>query len=394
MRPFACPALVLALLLSVVPKPSVAAPLHVPRDPIPGRYIVVLKEHAARLSGERRAVPDVATAARAKARRHGARLDRHYDHVVRGFVVEADARVLARLLSDPDVAFVQQDAWFTIAASQTPATWGIDRIDQRELPLDATYTYATTGQGVHAYVVDSGIMANHVQFGGRVGNGFTAIADGLLDQDCVGHGTHVAGTIGGLTTGVAKGVTLHSVRVLGCDNKGSTSGIAAGLDWVAGNHVKPAVVNASLGAAKDPTLDLAVERLVQSGVTVVVAAGNDNADACNVSPARAPSAITVAATAGDDQRIAFSNHGACVDLFAPGLYVTSAWNTSVYALNAMSGTSMAAPHVTGVAARYLGTHPAATPEQVTQYLLENATAGRVGDVKGSPNLLLYAPPLD
>lgn len=374
---------------------SAAARLHAPQNPIPGQYIVVLKDHAARLSGERRALPDVATAGRAMSQRHGARLKRHYGHALRGFVVEADAKALARLRADPDVAYIEQDARVELMARQSPAPWGLDRIDQRALPLDASFNYATAGHGVHVYVVDSGIMLNHVQFTGRIGNGFTAINDGLLMADCRGHGTHVAGTIGGTWTGVAKAVTLHSVRVLGCTGYGEISGIVAGLDWVTGNHVKPAVANLSLGGGASEAMDQAVARMTGAGVTVVVAAGNDGGDACAISPARAPSAITVGATTREDSRAAFSSFGPCVDIFAPGKAILSAINTSVYALAEDEGTSMAAPHVTGVAARYLGQHPTATPAEVTRYLLDNATRGRVTSAgEGSPDLLLHAPPVE
>jgi subtilisin family serine protease len=375
--------------------PAFSADFLTAKTPIKGQYIVVLKDNAASLASERSNLSRVSSVARSMATQHRARLVHSYQNVLRGFVVKADDRSLARLLADPRVAYVEEDGLVSIKATQTNATWGLDRVDQRNLPLNQTYTYDTTASGVHAYIIDTGMLGTHSQFSNRVGNGYTAISDGRGTTDCNGHGTHVAGTVGGSTHGVAKGVTLHPVRVLGCDGTGSFSGIVQGIDWVASNHVKPAVANMSLGGDANQSTDDAVRRLHNAGVTVVVAAGNNGGDACQKSPARVPVAITVGSTDNQDRRSIFSvgssNYGSCLDLFAPGSSITSAWYTSTTATNSISGTSMASPHVAGVAALYLASNPNATPTQVTSAILDNATPGKVTDPKaGSPNLLLYS----
>jgi serine protease len=360
--------------------------------PIAGQYIVVLKEDVAALAHENRSrAPQVAVLARQMASQHGLRVGQSYSHALRGFVVQADDRALARLLADDRVEYVEEDGFVSTMATQSPATWGIDRIDQRNLPLSNSYTYNTTASGVHAYIVDTGVLGTHTQFSGRMGNGYTAISDGRGTTDCNGHGTHVAGTVGGTTHGVAKGVTIHPVRVLGCNGSGTNSGVIAGMDWVAANHVKPAVANMSLGGGASSTTDTAVANMVNAGVTVVVAAGNDNANACNYSPARAPSAITVGSTTNTDARSSFSNFGSCLDIFAPGSSITSAWHTSTSATNTISGTSMASPHVAGVAALYLAGNPNATPTQVTNAIINASTPNKVTSPgSGSPNQLLYS----
>jgi subtilisin family serine protease len=332
------------------------------------------------------------------ASQHRAKLVRSYNSVLRGFVVRADDKSLARLLADPRVAYVEEDGIVSISATQTNATWGLDRVDQRDLPLNQTYNYDTTASGVHAYVIDTGLLGTHSQFTNRVGNGYNAINDGRGTTDCNGHGTHVAGTVGGSTYGVAKGVTIHPVRVLGCDGSGSFSGIVAGMDWVAENHVKPAVANMSLGGGANQSTDDAVNRLHNAGVTVVVAAGNNNASACNYSPARAANAITVGSTTNTDARSSFSNYGTCLDIYGPGSNILSAWYTNTTATNTISGTSMASPHVAGVAAIYLANNPNATPTQVRNAIVNNATSNKVTDAgSGSPNKLVYslfgAPPV-
>jgi subtilisin family serine protease len=375
--------------------PAFSADFLTAKTPIKGQYIVVLKDNAASLASERSNLSRVSSVARSMATQHRARLVHSYQNVLRGFVVKADDKSLARLLADPRVAYVEEDGLVSIKATQTNATWGLDRVDQRNLPLNQTYTYDTTASGVHAYIIDTGMLGTHSQFSNRVGNGYTAISDGRGTTDCNGHGTHVAGTVGGSTHGVAKGVTLHPVRVLGCDGTGSFSGIVQGIDWVASNHVKPAVANMSLGGDANQSTDDAVRRLHNAGVTVVVAAGNNGGDACQKSPARVPVAITVGSTDNQDRRSIFSvgssNYGSCLDLFAPGSSITSAWYTSTTATNSISGTSMASPHVAGVAALYLASNPNATPTQVTSAILDNATPGKVTDPKaGSPNLLLYS----
>ena len=377
--------------------PAASAEFRTVGKPIEGRYIVVLNEDVAALENEpatnsqnaRR--PQVQEMARSMARGHGATLVRAYRNVLRGFAVQADDRALARLLADPRVAYVEEDGVVEASATQNNATWGIDRIDQRDLPLSGTYTYDTTASSVHAYVIDTGIRASHGDFGGRVSGGYTAINDGRGTDDCNGHGTHVAGTVGGSAWGVAKAVRLHPVRVLNCQGSGTNSGVIAGMDWVTSNHVKPAVANMSLGGGASSTIDNAVANMTNAGVTVAVAAGNDNANACNYSPARAASAITVGSTTSSDARSSFSNYGTCLDIYAPGSSITSAWHTSNTATNTISGTSMASPHVAGVAALYLAANPSATPTQVTNAIVNASTPNKVTDAKtGSPNRLLYS----
>ena len=371
--------------------PAFSADFRAAQTPIKGQYIVVLKDNAASLSSERSSLSRVSSVARTMASQHRAKLVRSYNNVLRGFVVRADDKSLARLLADPRVAYVEEDGIMSINATQTNATWGIDRVDQRDLPLNQTYNYDTTASGVHAYVIDTGLLGTHSQFTNRVGNGYGAISDGRGTSDCNGHGTHVAGTLGGSTYGVAKGVTIHPVRVLGCDGSGSFSGIIDGMDWVASNHTKPAVANMSLGGGATQSVDDAVNRLHNAGVTVVVAAGNNNASACNYSPARAANAITVGSTTNTDARSSFSNYGSCLDIYGPGSNILSAWYTNTTATNTISGTSMASPHVAGVAALYLADNPNATPTQVRNAIVNNATSNKVTDAgSGSPNKLLYS----
>lgn len=361
--------------------------------PVKGQYIVVLKEETAALASEtaaRSGAPRVADVAGSLARSHRLDVVHSYQNVLRGFVARADDRALARLLRDPRVEFVEEDGIVSISATQNNATWGLDRIDQRNRPLNGTYVYDTSAPSVHAYVIDTGIRASHNDFGGRVGSGYSAISDGRGSDDCNGHGSHVAGTVGGATWGAAKQVRLYPVRVLGCDGSGTNSGVIAGMDWVASNHSKPAVANMSLGGGASTATDQAVTRMRNAGVTVVVAAGNDNGNACNYSPARSSSAITVGSTTSSDARSSFSNYGSCVNIFAPGSSITSAWHTSNTATNTISGTSMAAPHVAGVAALYLAENPGASPSQVENALYANATTGVVGNPVGSPNRLLYS----
>ncbi len=350
---------------------------------IDGRYIVVL-DGAATNADEK--------AAAQEARAAGARDIDRYAAVLDGFSGRFSEQALQQIRRNPDVSYVEADQRVTASATQSPATWGLDRIDQRSRPLTNSYTYDRTGAGVTAYIIDTGINAAHTEFGGRVTPGATAINDGRGSSDCNGHGTHVAGTVGGATYGVAKQVTLVPVRVLDCSGSGSTSGVIAGVDWVTSNHTSgPAVANMSLGGGASTTLDNAVSRSISDGVSYSVAAGNENTNACYGSPARVGSALTVGSTTSTDARSSFSNYGSCVDLFAPGSSITSAWWTSNTATNTISGTSMATPHVAGAAALYLQGHPTASPATVASAITGNATTGVVsGAGTGSPNRLLYS----
>lgn len=361
---------------------------------IPGRYIVVFKS-AAGLAKMRATQADLETGFSAK-------IDHVYSAALTGFAGELSDAALNALRKNPDVALIepdrvvkldpeQVDAINAINTSQTGATWGIDRIDQASLPLNSTYTYNFTGAGVHAYVIDTGIRRTHTQFTGRIGAGYDAVTSGGLGEDCNGHGTHVAGTIGGTTYGVAKGVTLHPVRVLDCSGSGTNSGVIAGVDWVRLNAVKPAVANMSLGGSVSSALDTAVANAISSGVVFGIAGGNSNANACNYSPARVPSAITVGATDSADARASYSNYGTCLDIFAPGSSITSAWYTSDTAINTISGTSMATPHLVGVAALYMQQFPNATAQQARDAIVAAGTLNKVTSAgTGSPNVLLCA----
>jgi aqualysin 1 len=346
------------------------------------RYIVVLRKDAAGLQTR---------AAKTMARAAGARIHATYRSALRGFAATLPASAVRLLTRDPRVAFIEADRRISLSATQSPVTWGLDRIDQRNLPLSNSYTYNFDGTGVKAYIIDTGIRFSHNEFGGQAVSGFDAIDGGSAD-DCNGHGTHVAGTVGGTTYGVAKNVQLVGVRVLNCSGSGSNSQVIAGIDWVTGNHAagQPAVANMSLGGGASTALDNAVNNSINDGVTYAIAAGNSNANACNYSPARVANAITVGATTSTDARSSFSNFGTCLDIFAPGSSITSAWYTSNTATNTISGTSMATPHVAGAAALYLDENNSASPATVRNALVNSATQGVVTNPgSGSPNRLLY-----
>jgi len=367
------------------PNQAGKAPLIGRGDPsaIKNRYIVVFEKDTP-LATER--------FAREHARGQGATVHYRYSHALDGFSATLSAGAVEALRNNPNVAYIEADSTVTASDTQSPATWGLDRIDQRNLPLSNSYTFNATGSGVTAYIIDTGIRLTHAQFGGRAVSGFDSVDGGSAD-DCNGHGTHVAGTVGATTYGVAKGVRLVAVRVLNCQGSGTNSGVIAGVDWVTGNHAagQPAVANMSLGGGIDTSLDNAVNTSINDGVSYAVAAGNDNANACNSSPARVAAAITVGSTTTTDARSSFSNFGTCLDIFAPGSSITSAWFTSNTATNTISGTSMATPHVAGVAALFLQGNASASPLTVRNAIVNSATSGVITGVgTGSPNRLLFS----
>ena len=346
-----------------------------------GRYIVVLEQ-------------DADPAAVAKA--HGSPRARIFRTALRGYAAKLSANELAAVRRDPRVDYVEADRLMSTQATQTGATWGLDRIDQRLLPLNSAFNYTRTGAGVTAYIIDTGIRPTHTDFGGRAvaNQDFVDPANPTgpyynYGKDCNGHGTHVAGTVGGGRWGVAKSVSLVGVRVLDCDGYGLTSEIVAGIDWVTRNAVKPAVANMSLGGGGSTALDSAVSRSITSGITYAVAAGNEHRDACYFSPARVGAAITIAASDRTDRRPHFSNYGSCVDWFSPGVGITSAWFTGDSATAILDGTSMATPHTAGAAAQFLEANPAATPAAVRSALYAQATKTRISNSRTTNNHLLY-----
>ncbi|GAA2697195.1 S8 family peptidase [Actinoplanes palleronii] len=349
---------------------------------IPDSYIVVLKPGSD-------AALRVASASQDLTSEYGGQVLGNYQATVRGFHARMSATQAARLAADPAVQYVEQDAVIAMSSTQPNATWGLDRIDQRERSLDKKYT-SRSAKDVTAYVIDTGIRTTHQEFGGRASSGWDFVDGDKVANDCNGHGTHVAGTIGGATYGVAKDVKLVGVKVLGCDGSGSYSDFVAGIDWVTENAKLPAVANMSIGGPVSKALDDAVNRSIAKGVTYAIAAGNEKKNACKSSPADTANAITVAAVDSADKRASFSNFGRCVDLFAPGVDITSASRSSNTATTVMSGTSMASPHVAGAVALVLGAHPGWTPQQVRDDLVGHAETGLVRNPgSGSPNKVLY-----
>jgi subtilisin family serine protease len=342
---------------------------------IPNHYIVVVKEGA-----DAHAVAAIA----------GVQPQFEYTAALHGFAAELNAGQLNAVQRNPNVEYVEEDQEATVDTTQTMDStgqpWGLDRIDQRNLPLSGSYTYNSTGSGVRAYIIDTGLQANHPEFETRAQNVYDAF--GGNGSDCNGHGTHVGGTIGGKTYGVAKKAYLRGVRVLDCSGSGSYSAIIAGVDWVRTNRINPAVANMSLGGGYSSSLNTAVNNLANSGVFVAVAAGNSNADACSYSPSSASAVYAVAASDKTDTKASFSNYGGCVDGYAPGVGIKSAWLNS--GTNTISGTSMASPHVAGVAALYKATYGDAASSTIASWINTNATAGVIkSNPTGTPNRLLY-----
>jgi subtilisin family serine protease len=325
------------------------------------------------------------------AAKYGAQVRTTYSAALHGFNATMSDLAARRMAADPAVAFVEQDQVFHVLTTQTnPPSWGLDRIDQRALPLNNAYTFTPTGAGVTAYIIDTGVRVTHQTFGGRASFAFNAVD--TTNTDCNGHGTHVAGTVGGSQYGVAKGVRIVAVKVLNCGGSGTTAQVVNGINFVTSNHQagQPAVANMSLGGGASTAIDNAVRNSIADGVTYAIAAGNSNTSACNSSPARVTQAITVNASTQTDARASFSNFGSCTDIFAPGQGITSAWMTSDTATNTISGTSMATPHVTGAAALYLQGHPTASPATVQTALVNNATSNAISNAgSGSPNKLLF-----
>ncbi|MFF5454122.1 S8 family peptidase [Streptomyces sp. NPDC012950] len=357
-------------------------------DAVPGSYIVTLKQDTGFKAGSDKGRKLISA--------YGGTVRKTFGSALNGYTATLDATAARRLAADPSVASVEQNQVVRSDATQNNAPWGLDRIDQANLPLSGAYTYPdSAGAGVTAYVIDTGVRISHSELAGRAVNGYDAVQNDTVAQDGNGHGTHVATTVAGTTYGVAKKAKVVAVRVLDNNGSGTTAGVIAGIDWVTSHHTAgvPAVANLSLGGGASTTLDNAVRRSIADGITYAVAAGNSGANASSSSPARVTEALTVGATGSNDAKSSWSNYGSVLDLFAPGVSITAGWHTGDSATNTISGTSMAAPHVAGAAAIYLAGHPSATPAQVATALVNGATPNKVTSPgSGSPNRLLRIVP--
>jgi aqualysin 1 len=361
--------------------------LRMGKGAIPQRYIVVLDVDADSTSGN---ISLTAKNASELMANYGGVATNVYSYAINGFAARMSEDQALNLSYDPRVKFIEEDSVMEATVTQSNPPWGLDRLAQTDLPLNNSYSYTSTGSGVNAYIIDTGIRRTHTQFGGRAVVGFDAIGDGRNTTDCNGHGTHVSGTVGGSTYGVAKAVRLFAVRVLDCNGSGSNSGVIAGVDWVTANHIKPAVANMSLGGGASTALDTAVRNSIAAGVTYAIAAGNSNQNAANFSPARVAEAITVGSTTISDARSSFSNFGSGVDIFAPGSSILSSYFTSDTATATLSGTSMASPHVAGVAARFLQNNRTASPATVRNEIVNVSTLNRLSGIPtGTANRLLF-----
>lgn len=372
----------LAALCLLLPVALVVAPVAEAASDNRPTFIVTLR------FGEPRAI------AAEHARRHGADVTFVYEHALRGYAAKVSEGQIGALARDSRVERIERDGPVQASGEQTGATWGLDRIDQRDLPMTSSYSWNADGTGVTAYIIDTGVRVSHADFEGRASDGHDFVSNDPVAEDCNGHGTHVAGTVGGKTYGVAKNVRLVGVRVLDCKGSGTWAGVIAGVDWVTAQKkaapTAPALANMSLGGGANSSVDAAVSNSIAAGVSYAVAAGNDNANACNYSPARVTDAMTIGATTTTDARATYSNHGSCIDWFAPGSGITSAWYTTDTATNTIGGTSMASPHAAGAAALFLQTTPGASPAMVRTALFDLTTKGKVTSASSTNNHLLYS----